>query len=190
MGLRCLVLTGVLLAGFGGGAPAPLLAQDAANTLSTILTIDQDRLFTDSLYGERVAAEMATDLAKLEVEFQRLEADLTAEEKELTEKRATIPPAEFRKLADAFDTKVQEIRRAQDAKARELNGRMDRERAVYYNLVLPLLGELMKEHGAAIVLDHRVVFAVAEGVDITDDALRRIDATLGDGKQQEVAPEE
>ena len=190
MGLRHLILTGLLLSGFGMGAPAPLFAQSGANTLSTILTIDQDRLFTDSLYGERVAAEVAADLSRLEVEFKKLESELTAEEKDLTEKRATMAPDEFRKLADAFDKKVQEIRRAQDAKARELNSRMDRERAVYYNLVLPLLGEIMKEHGAAIVLDHRVVFAVAEGVDITDDALRRIDATLGDGKQQEVAPEE
>ncbi len=187
MGLRGFLLTVLLLAGLGGG---PVLAQDTPLVRDSILTIDQDRLFTGSLYGERVAAQIDADTIILKEELRRIEAELVAEEKALTDKRAMMDPDAFRTLADAFDEKVQEIRKAQDVKARALSARMDQERAAYLNLVLPILGKLMEERGAAIVLDRRTVFAVASGVDITDEALQRIDATLGDGKPQDPAPEE
>lgn len=188
MKLRELILAVLLITGLGWAGHG--YAQTAPESPHAILTIDPERLFSDSLFGERVIAEIAADTETLQQDFQRLETDLTAEEKDITEKRASMTPQDFRKLADAFDAKVQEIRRVQDAKARELEQRLDQERAAYLNLVLPILGELMKERGAAVVLDHRMVFAVTSGVDITDEALQRIDATLGDGKTQNIAPEE
>ncbi len=190
MSLRGLILAVLFATGLGLGWSGQSSAQTASDPPQAILTIDPERLFADSLFGERVVAEIAADTEKLQKEFQRLEADLTAEEKDITEKRATMAPKDFRILADAFDAKVQEIRRTQDAKARELEGRLDQERAAYLNLILPILGELMNERGAAVVLDNRMVFAVASGVDITDEALQRIDATLGDGKTQDAAPQE
>lgn len=189
MFMRRFILAVLFLLGAAGIEPARA-QQTAADTREVVLTIDPDRLFADSLYGERVVAEINADTEALQKEFRRLETALTAEEKEITEKRATMAPADFRILADAFDAKVQEIRRTQDAKGRELERRLERERAAYLNLALPILGELMKERGASVILDHRMVFAVASGVDITDEALHRIDATLGDGKTQDTAPQE
>ena len=189
MSLRGLVLAILFLLGPAGVGPVQA-QQTASDVPQVVLTIDPDRLFADSLYGERVVAEISADTEALQKEFLRLETDLTAEEKDITEKRASMAPADFRALADAFDAKVQEIRRTQDAKARELESRLDQERSTYLNLALPILGELMNERGAAVILDHRMVFAVASGVDITDEALHRIDATLGDGKTQDAAPQE
>ena len=62
--------------------------------------------------------------AELATENRRIEADLEAEEQELTELRNTLPAGEFRLLADAFDAKVQETRAAQAAKGRALNARV------------------------------------------------------------------
>ncbi len=163
------------------GVVSPAHAQDSAPAKRSILTIDQELLFTRSLFGERVVTQINADLANLEQEFQRLEADLTAEEKELTQKRATLEPDAFRKLADAFDEKVQGIRKAQDAKARELDRRLEQERAKYYGLVNPILYQIMEELDASVIIDRRAILAGVEGVDITKDALQMIDATLGDG---------
>ena len=163
------------------GVVSPAHAQDSAPAKRSILTIDQELLFTRSLFGERVVTQINADLANLEQEFQRLEADLTAEEKELTQKRATLEPDAFRKLADAFDEKVQGIRKAQDAKARELDRRLEQERAKYYGLVNPILYQIMEELDASVIIDRRAILAGVEGVDVTKDALQMIDATLGDG---------
>lgn len=178
------IFAALLMMGLGGGAGlliGPAYGQDSATTQIGILTIDQDRLFTGSLFGERVVTQINADLANLEQEFQRLEADLTAEEKDLTQRREALTPEAFRLLADAFDEKVQGIRKAQDAKARELERRLETERAKFYGLVNAQLGKLMEIRGASLIIDRRAVLVGVDGVDITDDALQMIDASLGDG---------
>ena len=185
------ILAAVLMLGLGGGALVlPLQAQDVARQQRSILIIDQAYLFTGSLFGERVTTDLKRDLKALELEFQKLEADLTAEEKQLTEKRPSLTPDAFRQLADAFDKKVQAIRRAQDLKARGLDRRMEQSRAKYYGLINPILQKMMGDLGASLIIDRRAVLVGAEGVDITKEALRLIDATLGDGVvQPELGPD-
>lgn len=146
-----------------------------------LLTIDQEALFSQSLFGERVSGQLKQDLTTLEQDFQKLEADLTAEEKQLTEKRPELTPDEFRLLADAFDEKVQGIRKAQDSKARALDRRLDQERSRYYRLINPILQELMQAKGATVIIDRRAILVGGDGVDMTKDALQLIDANLGDG---------
>ena len=162
----------------------PTMAQQAEQNQNAILTINQERLFSGSLYAERIRAELGAEKAQLEKDVRQIEADLIAEEKKLTEQRASMSADEFRKLADAFDEKVQGIRKAQKAKASNLSQKLERERAAFYKLVLPLIGQLMQEHGALVVLDQRTVFVSANAVDITDAALERIDAIIGDGAGQ------
>lgn len=187
---RGLLYPVLVLFGLWFGAAAPVFAQGQGTSTSTILTINQERLFAASLYGERVATEIESASKTLISENRRIEADLTAEEKSLTEQRPNLTSEAFRLLADGFDEKVQAIRRAQEVKTRELSRRLEEERATYFKLVVPILGTLMKEHGATVILDRRVIFISADGVDITDEAIRRIDATLGDGAAQPTAPQE
>ncbi len=187
---RGLLYPVLVILGLWFGTAAPVAAQDLSTSTSTILTINQERLFATSLYGERVNADIEAASATLSAENRRIEADLTAEEKSLTEQRPNLTPEAFRLLADAFDEKVQTIRRAQEVKTRELGRRLEEERATYFKLIVPVLGMLMKEHGATAILDRRAIFISSEGVDITGEAVRRIDATLGDGVAQPIAPEE
>lgn len=190
MGVWRGILGGLCAAGILGALSPPLLAQAATDQQSMILTIDQDYLFSGSLFGERVAAELKQDLAALEKDFQKIEADLTAEEKALTQRRSTLEADAFRVLADEFDAKVQEIRKAQDAKAQALDARIEKERAKYYGLVNPILHEMMRKMGAVLILDRRAILMGADGVDITNDALHLIDATLGDGSAPPAPPDE
>ena len=81
---------------------------------SPVLTIDSEQLFVQSQFGQKFAQDFEARGKILEAENRRIEAELIAEEKELTERRATLPPAKFRSLADAFDEKVEQIRRMVD----------------------------------------------------------------------------
>ena len=63
---------------------------------------------------------------KSPAENRRIEAELTAEERTLTEIRDDLSPVQFRARAAAFDEKVQRLRREQDEKARAL-GQTDEE---------------------------------------------------------------
>ena len=145
---------------------------------SPILTIDSDRLFEDSAFGREIIEEIEQLGAELSAENRQIEEDLTREEKELTELRPTMTPLEFRELADAFDAKVTETRRTQDAKSRALNSKLEERRVVFLNAAAPVLEQLMREAGAAVVLERRSVFISSNAVDITLIAIDRLNAVL------------
>ncbi|MEX0282047.1 MAG: OmpH family outer membrane protein [Arenibacterium sp.] len=121
-------------------------------------------------------------------ENRRIEAELTAEEKALTEQRETMEPQEFRALADAFDEKVQAFRDTQDARTRALSQRREEARGVFVEAVIPVLAQLMRETGASVILERSTVFLSTNATDITDIALLRINAAIGDGSNLPMAP--
>ncbi|MDK3020379.1 OmpH family outer membrane protein [Pseudodonghicola flavimaris] len=157
----------------------PAAAQELPHNV--ILTIETDRLFSESAFGKRVANEIEAESAVLAAENRRMEAELSGEEKDLTARRSDMEPKAFRALADAFDEKVQGIRRTQDAKARALNAKADKARVDFLRAARPVLETLMREAGAGVILERSSVFLSANATDITAEAIRRIDATLGDG---------
>ncbi|MFC7703745.1 OmpH family outer membrane protein [Plastorhodobacter daqingensis] len=176
---RVLTVTALCLALAGGAR-----AQEAR----PILTINQERLFEDSLFGQRLQAEIEAAYQELAAENRRMEAELEAEERRLTELRPTLPAEEFRPLAEAFDQRVTEIRRTQDAKSREISARTELGYQSFVGAALPILAAIMDDLGAEVILDSRTVFLSSDRLDITAEALARIDATLGSG-EAEAAPD-
>ena len=156
-------------------------AQEADVVRSPVLTVDPDALFTRSRFGQAFEEQMVADSRALEAENRRLEKELAAEEQDLTERRAEVAPGEFRDLADAFDTKVQRIREQQQEKARALSERGDSARRRFFSAAGPVLQTMMQEAGAAVIIDKRSVFMSANIVDVTQLAVERIDARIGDG---------
>jgi len=151
--------------------------------LSGILTIQPERLFSESAFGQRVARELEAEGAVLTAENRRIEAELRAEEKDLTRRRGEMEAEAFRALADAFDEKVQETRREQDRKLREISEMGEAARREFFVASLPILQGILRDSGAGAILDHSSVFLSSEAADVTELAITRIDAVLGDGSQ-------
>lgn len=150
---------------------------------SLVLTIAPERLYNESAFGKRIAREIEAEGAEIAAENRRIEADLTAEEKELTEIRDDLTTGDFRARAAAFDEKVQRLRREQDEKARALGQKADDARRALLTAAQPLLTQLMIDSGAVAVLDRRAVLLSVDSVDITDQAILRVDAQFGDGAE-------
>lgn len=151
---------------------------------SGLLTIQPDRLFSESLFGKRITREIEAEGAVLTVENRNIEAELRTEEQELTERRSQMEAEAFRALADAFDRKVQETRNTQEQKLREITQLGEDARREFFAASLPVLEGIMRETGAGAILDHSTVFLSADVVDITELAISRIDRVLGDGLEQ------
>ncbi|GGC02820.1 molecular chaperone Skp [Marivita lacus] len=148
---------------------------------SLILTVAPDALYAQSDFGQRIVREIEADSVEIAAENRRIEAELTAEERELTELRDSLAPADFRARAEAFDEKVQRLRREQDEKARAVGQRSDDARRALLTAAQPILLQLMIESGAVAVLDRRSVLLSVESVDITDEAIQRVNAEFGAG---------
>lgn len=155
---------------------------------SPVLTIDRERLFSESTFGKASIAGIEANIRALQTENQKIEADLEAEEKSLTERRKDMTADEFRVLAQAFDAKVQGIRSARDAKGRELVAQQDAARQKFLEAAVPLLARIMAEQGAVVIIDRSAIILSFDRVDITDLAIARIDAELGDADPANPAP--
>lgn len=160
------------------GQAAPAVADPGVG--SPVVTITQERLFQDSRAGQQIQDRYETASRALVAENRRIEAALEAEERDLTARRAEVTPEEFRPLAEAFDEKVEGIRAAQDAKSRALTRQRDEDRQRMLEAAAPILAQMMAERGAMVLIDKNAVVLSFDGIDITEDAVARLDAVLGE----------
>lgn len=182
--LAALAVLGIALA-------APGLAQErfgfslgeAVNTEPPLAlrTIDDERLFQESQFGQRVAAEIAAASRALEAENDALLENLTAREAELTELRAEMSLEEFRAAANEFDVQAEAVRRSQSEKRQRLVQFEESERRRFFAGSGPVLQEVLEQVGGDILIDARAVIIARPGVDMTDAAIVAMDAALGDG---------
>jgi len=172
---RALALVALALT-WAGAAPA----QDVR---SPILTIDSDQFYRDSAFGRRVLSEIEQQTTLLAEENRAIEEELEAEERALTEQRTDMSPEAFRALADAFDARVQVIRREREDRSRAIASQLDQNRDRFLTASAPVLEAIMREAGAAVILEQRSVFVSATAIDITEIAIERMDAAMGDGTE-------
>lgn len=166
------------------GSGTVLAQQTPAEILIPIATLDQERFFNETRFGKSVLATFQTDSDALIAENRKIEADLEAEERDLTARRATTDAAAFQLLAEAFDRKVEDIRAARDATSQVLAKRLDEDRVRFFDAARPVLVALMAERGVVAIIDKRAVLLGFDAIDLTDAAIRRLDETLGDGAAQ------
>lgn len=178
-----LALAMLLLPGWLAAQEQPAEPQIRATIVSPILTIDPDRLYIETAFGQRLQDDLRAASEALASENRGIEADLTAEERALTEARDGMEADAFRAAAEAFDARVQQIRDEQDAKERALQQSYTSGRDSFFQAATPVLGRLMIERGATVILDRREVFISVDALDVTDLAIAAIDSALGDGTE-------
>ena len=158
----------------------PALAQDATVAPSTtpVLIVDRERLFASSAFGLASLAREEEAAKALEAENARIQAELVAEEQELTLLRKTLSAEDFAARAKAFDEKVVRIRAEQDTKARDLAAARDEDGRAFGAAIAPILGEILNDHGAVVMLDKGLVILSLSAIDVTDEAIAKADKVL------------
>lgn len=144
-------------------------------------SIDEERLFRGSLFGQRVLAEIETASRALEEENATLLSELTAREEELTRLRDTMGPEVFRAEAEAFDQRAEEIRQSQAQKLARFSQFEESERRRFFSQTGPVLQRVLEEEGAQILIASGAVIIGTPGMDMTAAAIAAIDAEIGDG---------
>ena len=164
-------------------------APGRASVVSSIVTLDRERLFSESLMGRAFQARFEAETTALVAENRKLEAALEQEERGLTERRRALDADAFRPLAEEFDGRVEALRRAQDAKSRALNTSREVDQQRFFEAAVPVLGQLMIDLEAVAIVDRSAIVLSFDQIDITDQAIARLDATLGEGTVAMDAPD-
>jgi len=164
-------LCALLLAGALGWAPVASLGQSVSFRI-----LDEERLLRESQLGQKILADIRAAEQVLEEENQRLSDQLAEEERNLTDARRQLSPEEFRTRADAFDLRVEAIRTERNQRSLELARFSETEAQRFFDTVLPVLAGLMDEEGLVALLKPDALILGADWLDITEDAIRRLDA--------------
>ncbi len=167
---------------------SPGATQQGPVARSEILTVEPERLIAETAYGRSVQGALDARAVALLAENRKIDADLEAEERALTERRALLPADEFRALAEVFDTKVETIRTTQEAKGRALTQEREAARQQVLAAAVPVLAEILTERGASAILDKAAVIIAFDRNDVTDAAILRLDAILPVGAAPQPAP--
>lgn len=166
--------------------PAAVVAQGAdglseGTVQLPFVTLDEAQLFSGTRYGQALAQELEAEQLALAAENREIEAGLARREKDLTARRPDLAPEAFRALANAFNADVESHRTAQKAKERAIYQRHDAARLRFRDVANQVLAQVMQERGAlAIIAEEAIVLGFRE-IDITDAAITRMDALVGDG---------
>ena len=182
-------LVSLLMSAFASMAGAQQLSDPSVFNIPntqiapSIVTVDVDGLFTQSQFGRRMGQLYTDGREALALENRRIAGALRDEELALTQQRPDMEPDVFLSEAEAFDDKAQGIRRAQDAKERDLEETLTNGRDQFLEAARPILGQLMVDRGAFAILDRRSVLLSLGSIDVTEAALERIDTAIGDGSQ-------
>ncbi|MEJ2001838.1 MAG: OmpH family outer membrane protein [Maritimibacter sp.] len=184
MGALRIILITLALVISGAGAS---FAQSLGQIVSPVVTLNRDLLFNESLFGQRVKQDLSAETAQMIAKTTEIENALADEEQALTEKRETLDPETFRNLALAFDAKVQNLRAERQQAQTDLQATITKAQEDFFRQVGPILGQLMRERGAVLIIDQRAILLAASDVDITEAAIERVDAVLGDGADPEAS---
>ncbi len=184
--LRYGALVALVAGSFNVATAQQTSAQQGLVQQSPVLTLNQEALYRNSLFGARVQRDLEQKSRELATQNREIEAILTEEEQNLTVDRKTMEPDAFRALADEFDTRVTEIRRAQVLKRDAIQQTADNERARFYELAFPVLLRLVEETGAVAILDNSAVIFSVRNIDITERAIREVNQAIGDAAVPQV----
>ncbi len=170
----------LVLALYGAGVRAQDITVQPPQAPAQVLLIDQDRLFSGSVFGQAVGGVIDRVGRDLSAQNREIEDVLTQEEQRLTELRSSLSIEDFRLRAAEFDARVVEIRSEQDAKNRALGAYAEAARQRFLEIMGPILIDLVQRSGAEVLMDRRAVIFARDDIDITDEAIAAIDAALAD----------
>ncbi len=170
----------LVLAIYGAGVRAQEVTVQPPQAPAQVLLIDQDRLFSGSVFGQAVGGVIDRVGRDLSAQNREIEDVLTQEEQRLTGLRSSLSIEDFRLRAAEFDARVVEIRSEQDAKNRALGAYAEAARQRFLVIMGPILIDLMRRSGAEVLMDRRAVIFARDDIDITDEAIAAIDAALAD----------
>jgi len=153
-------------------------AQEVARENIGVLVVDMQRIQRDAAAAKSVREQAATMRAELETTVGERARAISLEEAELAELRERLTASEFRARVREFEKKVfanrdfaqQESEKLQAVRTQASN-RLRRE-------IAPILAQLMRERQAQLMLDKSQVILSADTLDVTDEALERLDAAM------------
>ncbi len=175
----------------------------ASAKTSRIGVVDLERVSSESLLGKEYAKRLETLQSNLRAEGLRRQHELQQMDEQIKTRRETLIKDEPVLSPDAVDEQRQQIDRLtrqrenyrQDSEValgqlqRKAQKEADELQADLRRKIGPTLQEMVKDKGLDVILDVRVCVASSSSIDLSGEAVQRLDAAFRAGTLKP-APEE
>jgi Skp family chaperone for outer membrane proteins len=160
-------------------APAPAArAQPQPARLPAALIVDMAQILQEAKAGKDVQSTINQQYAAYSKEVAQQEDELQKGGAELERQRTVLAPevynARARDLQQRYDTLGKSVQAKRQALQQSLNEAMDKVK----NGALEVIADIVKERRADLVLQKQAVVFEAEGMDVSAEAIARLDKKL------------
>ena len=161
-------------------APRLASAQEpsAAAPQPTILVVDYRQVLQDAAATQTVQAALDSVRATYQEEFLALEQELRQIEQRLMEDRGTLGPEQMAERRAEFEQRVAEAQSEARNRLIALDRAQARAMEQVQAVLLDVIAEIAEERGANIVLGKSQIVLVDSVLDVSVEALRRLDERL------------
>jgi len=160
----------------GGRVEAQDTDDDGARSL--VLIVDMQRIKSDTSAGRDMLTKQIEIRQRIQSGLAERRERLQGEEKRLAEEREKLEPEEFREQVRAFEQQVFANREFSERESRRLQLLLSGASALLKERATAVLAGIMRERQAEVLLDSTQIILSVNSLDITDEAIRRLDEVL------------
>ena len=144
-----------------------------------IMLLDRMTLLQSSKAGQDVSRQAQAYVDAAKQELGQRQAALEKMGNALKEDLPTLSAEEKATRLKVFKDETDAIQAAARAEDAQIRDGVEQARHVMERALEPVLSKMMMDHGAAIVLDRQATCASFPGLDVTNEAIEKLDAVLG-----------
>jgi Skp family chaperone for outer membrane proteins len=157
---------------------APLRAQSQALPQPVILIVDLQQILQDAKAAKGVQAIINREYTSYTKQVAQQEDELQKARSELERQRTILAPEAFNLRARDLQQRYDELGQVVQGRRQSLQQSLNEAMGKVKNGALEVIADIMKERRANLVVEKQAVVFEAEGMDVTSDAIARLDRKL------------
>jgi len=156
----------------------PLWAQSAPLPAPVILIVDLQQILQDAKAAKGVQAIINQEYSSYTKEVSQQEDELQKARADLERQRTILAPEAFNTRARDLQQRYDELGQVVQGRRQSLQQSLNEAMLQVKNAALTVIADIVKERKANLVIEKQAVVFEAEGMDVTADAVARLDQKL------------
>ena len=153
-----------------------LLMADYPNT--SIGVIDINKILAEANAAVEAAEEIEKIAIEIENEIKSSDEEIIKEQNLLIESQSIMAPEAFEAKRIEYESKIQTYNSERQSKLMKIDELIAISRNDILNAIKPILEEISNEKGITIILEKTSIMLNAEKMDITNEALKKLNKSL------------
>jgi outer membrane protein len=156
----------------------PLWAQPAPLPAPVILIVDLQQILQDAKAAKGVQAIINREYSSYTKEVSQQEDELQKARADLERQRTILAPEAFNTRARDLQQRYDELGQVVQGRRQSLQQSLNEAMLQVKNAALTVIADIVKERKANLVIEKQAVVFEADGMDVTADAVARLDQKL------------